>query len=47
MRREFIYTTPDEVIDVLKETVGEVVTYTASPTADEYRISSGTTDPTL
>ncbi|MDM7488822.1 GIY-YIG nuclease family protein [Rhodococcus sp. CSLK01-03] len=40
-RREFFYATPEEVLDVLRQHVGEVLSYTAEPEAEEYRISIG------
>lgn len=46
-RREFYYLSPEEVLPVLKSTVGEVVEYTTTPTAEEYRLSLGTPDTTL
>ncbi|PQD99902.1 DUF4041 domain-containing protein [Mycobacterium sp. EPG1] len=47
LRREFFYATPEEVLEVLKSTVGEVVQYTAEPEAEEYRLSQGAPDVTL
>ncbi|SKV58934.1 small-conductance mechanosensitive channel [Mycobacteroides abscessus subsp. massiliense] len=47
LRREFFYATPGEVLDVLKDTVGEVVEYNPSPEAEEYRISQGAPDTSL
>jgi hypothetical protein len=44
LRREFFYATPNEVLDVLKANVGEIVEYTASAGAEEYRLSQGTPD---
>ncbi|OBA72302.1 ATPase [Mycobacterium sp. 1554424.7] len=46
-RREFYYASPEEVLPVLKSTVGEVVEYTVTPAAEEYRLSLGTPDTTL
>lgn len=43
-RREFFYATPEEVLDVLRQHVGEVLSYTAEPEAEEYRISIGRKD---
>lgn len=47
LRREFFYATPEEVLDVLKATVGEVVEYRAEPEAEEFRLSRGETDAVL
>jgi Meiotically up-regulated gene 113/Domain of unknown function (DUF4041)/Protein of unknown function (DUF2510) len=47
LRREFFYATPEEVLEVLKSTVGEVVQYTAQPEAEEYRLSLGKPDVAL
>ena len=44
LRREFFYATPEEVLEVLKSTVGEVVQYTAEPEAEELSLSQGTPD---
>jgi hypothetical protein len=41
LRGEFFYATPEEVLEVLKSTVGEVVRYTAEPEAEEFRLSQG------
>jgi hypothetical protein len=46
-RREFFYVSPEEVLPVMKSTVGEVVEYTTTPSAEEYRLSLGTPDTTL
>lgn len=46
-RREFCYASPEEVLPILKSTVGEVVEYTVTPVAEEYRLSLGTPDTTL
>ncbi|AGB23008.1 small-conductance mechanosensitive channel [Mycobacterium sp. JS623] len=46
-RREFFYASPDEVLPLLKSTVGELVEYTVTPEAEEYRLSLGTPDTTL
>lgn len=43
-RREFFYATPEEVLDVLRQHVGEILSYTAEPEAEEYRISIGRKD---
>ncbi|KJC63110.1 DUF4041 domain-containing protein [Agreia bicolorata] len=40
LRREFFYTTPDEVLQVLKSHAVEIVEYTVSPAAAEFRASS-------
>jgi hypothetical protein len=47
LRREFFRATPEEVLEVLKSTVGEVVQYTAEPEAEEYRLSQGRPDVAL
>ena len=47
LRREFFYATPEEVLKVLKSTIGEVVQYTAEPEAEEFRSSQGTPDVAL
>lgn len=47
LRREFFYATPEEVLEVLKSTIGEVVQYTAEPEAEEFRSSQGTPDVAL
>lgn len=44
LRREFFRATPDEVLAVLKSTVGEVVQFKSEPDAEEYRLSQGTPD---
>lgn len=44
LRREFFRATPDEVLEVLKATVGEVVQYKSEPDAEEYRLSQGMPD---
>ncbi|MCV7133630.1 DUF4041 domain-containing protein [Mycobacterium hodleri] len=46
-RREFFYATPNEVLGFLKASVGEVVEYTASAEAEEYRLSQGTADASV
>jgi predicted nuclease with TOPRIM domain len=46
-RREFYYASPEEVLPILKSTVGEVVEYTMTPTAEEFRLSLGTPGTTL
>ncbi|MHA7661686.1 GIY-YIG nuclease family protein [Mycolicibacterium sp. HS_4_1] len=46
-RREFYYASPEEVLPLLQSTVGEVVEYTVTPVAEEYRFSLGTPDTTL
>jgi hypothetical protein len=46
-RREFFYASPDEILPLLKSTVGELVEYTVTPEAEEYRLSLGTPDTTL
>ena len=46
-RREFFYATPKEVLEVLKETVGEVVEYRSEPEAEEFRLSRGEVDSVL
>lgn len=46
-RREFYYVSPEEVLPILKSTVGEVVEYTVIPAAEEYRLSIGTPDTML
>lgn len=46
-RREFFYATTDEVLVVLKSTVGEVVEYTAEPEAEEFRLSQGKPDASM
>lgn len=40
LRREFFYTTPDEVLAALKSHSVEVVEYAITPAADEFRASS-------
>ena len=47
LRREFFYAPPEEVLEVLKSTVGEVVQYTAELEAEEFRSSQGTPDVAL
>jgi hypothetical protein len=47
LRREFFYATPYEVLAVLKDTVGEVIEYTAHPEAEEFRLSQGEIDDVL
>lgn len=47
LRREFFYATPQDVLEVLKVTVGEVVEYRAEPEAEEFRLSRGETDAVL
>jgi len=44
LRREFFYTTPDEVLAALKSHAIEVVEYAVSPVAEEFRASSATLD---
>jgi len=39
LRREFFYATPEEVLEVLKSTIGEVVQYTAEPVPGIERLS--------
>ena len=46
-RREFYYVSPEEVLPILKSTVGEVVQYTVTPAAEEYLLSIGSPDTTL
>jgi len=43
-RREFFYATPEEVLDVLRQHVGEVLSFTSEPEAEEYLISIGKKD---
>ncbi|NGP09036.1 GIY-YIG nuclease family protein [Rhodococcus sp. 14C212] len=43
-RREFFSATPDEVLDVPRRHVGEVLSYTAEPEAEEYPVSIGKKD---
>jgi len=43
-RKEFFYATPEEVLDVLKATVGEIVEYTAEAEAEQFRLSQGVPD---
>jgi hypothetical protein len=40
LRREFFYTTPDEVLEVLKSHAVEIVEYTIAPAAVEFRAST-------
>jgi hypothetical protein len=40
LRREFFYTTPDEVLAALKSHAVEVVEYAIAPAAEEFRASS-------
>ena len=47
LRREFFYATPEEVAEVLKSIIGEVVQYTAELEAEEFRLSQGTPDVAL
>ena len=47
LRREFFYATPEEVLTVLRDTVGEVIEYTAHPEAEEFRLSRGEIDDVL
>lgn len=47
LRREFFYVSPEEVLPILKSAAGEIVEYTATPAAEEYRLSLGTPDTTL
>jgi hypothetical protein len=48
LRREFFYATPEEVLQVLRETVGEeVVEYRSDPEAEEFRLSRGEVDLVL
>ena len=47
LRREFFYATPEDVLEVLKATVGEVVEYRAEPEAEEFRLSQGEIDAVL
>ncbi len=47
LRREFFYATPEEVLAVLKNTVGEVIEYTAHPEAEEFRLSRGEVNDVL
>ena len=44
MRKEFFYATPEEVLTVLKATVGEIVEYTAEAEAEQFRLSQGVAD---
>ncbi|RZL81290.1 MAG: DUF4041 domain-containing protein [Rhodococcus sp. (in: high G+C Gram-positive bacteria)] len=44
-RREFFYATPAEVLDVLTQYVGEVISFTEEFEADEYLVSIGKKDP--
>jgi Domain of unknown function (DUF4041)/Protein of unknown function (DUF2510)/Meiotically up-regulated gene 113 len=46
-RKEFFYATPDEVLAVLKATVGEIVEYTAEADAEEFRLSHGAPDTVI
>jgi hypothetical protein len=46
-RKEFFYASPEEVLVLLKSTVGELVQYTVTPEAEEYRLSLGTPDTML
>ncbi|NGP05149.1 GIY-YIG nuclease family protein [Rhodococcus sp. 14C212] len=46
-RREFFSPTPDQVLDVPRRHVGEVLSYTAEPEAEEYLISIGKKDASL
>ncbi|MCK8675297.1 DUF4041 domain-containing protein [Rhodococcus sp. HM1] len=43
-RREFFYATPAEVLEVLREHVGEVISFTEEPEAEEYLVSIGKKD---
>ena len=43
-RKEFFYATPEEVLTVLKATVGEIVEYTAEAEAEGVRLSQGVPD---
>ena len=43
-RKEFFYATPDEVLGVLKATVGELVEYTTEAEAEQFRLSQGVPD---
>lgn len=43
-RREFFYATPEDVLRVLQQHVGEVVSFTAEPEAEEYLVSIGKRD---
>jgi predicted RNase H-like nuclease (RuvC/YqgF family) len=48
LRREFFYATPEDVLQVLRETVGEeVVEYRSEPEAEEFRLSRGEVDTVL
>jgi hypothetical protein len=46
-RREFFYATPAEVLTVLRREIGEVISFTEEPEADEYLISIGKKDVSL
>ncbi len=48
-RKEFFHATADEVLEVLKATVGEgeIVEYTPEAAAEEFRLSRGTADTVL
>ncbi|MCZ1075610.1 DUF4041 domain-containing protein [Rhodococcus sp. A5(2022)] len=43
-RREFFYATPEDVLEVLGRHVGEVLSFTAEPEAEEYLLSIGKKD---
>ncbi|WP_350246550.1 GIY-YIG nuclease family protein [Rhodococcus sp. D-6] len=43
-RREFFYDTPEDVLEVLRRHVGEVLSFTAEPEAEEYLLSIGKKD---
>ena len=43
-RREFFYATPDDVLGALRTHVGEVLSFTSEPEAEEYRVSIGKKD---
>lgn len=47
VRREFFYASPEEVLPILKSAAGEIVEYTVTPAAEEYRLSLGMPDTTL
>ncbi|GAF50157.1 DUF4041 domain-containing protein [Rhodococcus wratislaviensis] len=46
-RREFFYASPAEVLTVLQREIGEVISFTEEPEADEYLISIGKKDVSL